>query len=428
MATLRETPEWSPTIYQIERTDPLMGGEFGINNVQARQLANRTQYLLEYFLKGHTVDGGHLLSSEDIDESAAISEHKLTLTESTQNVHDTSSEYNSTLDSIEYALSNVSGDAGTPLSALYKAMLLSWKYGDYGFDFCLFTDSFTYVDSSNASAVLETIAGDESIDVADTSTLHVGETYVLRPHGLTRSETIRIKAILNSKRILVDHPVPFSCSGGTLLKTTWDINPKYALTTPGAILISREIDSMSSHEFVVLTICHQEADATYSVEYANTLTDIWHTAEFSKTEANGDGYYISRYRIKGGVFYLKITANTTSRVDHMVVHPDPNNYIPSMVRTPVNVGPLIATRFGALYSDTYSAAEVIVSDDQNFTKNVRTALIGQCVVQETRMNLYAAVTAQVSIVPGKTYWWKVRYKSARSYWSLYSVATSFTAE
>lgn len=428
MATLRETSEWSPTIYQIERTDPLMGGEFGINNVQARQLANRTQYLLEYFLRGHGADGGHQLGSDDIAELAAISEQKLGLSESTRDIHATSSEYNSTLDSIEYALSNISGDAGTPLSALYKALLLSWKYGDYGFDFCLFTDSFTYIDSLNASAVIETIAGDESIDVADTSTLRVGETYVLQPLGLSRSETVRITAVLNSKRILVDHAVPFSCSGGTLSKTTWDINPKYALTTPGSILISREIDSLSSHEFVVLTICHQEADATYSVEYANTLTDTWHTAEFSKTEADGDGCYISRYRIKGGVFYLKITANTASCVDHMVVHPDPDNYIPSMVRTPVNVGPLVATRFGALYSDTYSAAEVIVSDDQNFTKNVRTVLVGQCVVQETQMSLYTAVTAQLSIVPGKTYWWKVRYKSARGYWSLYSVATSFTAE
>lgn len=45
MATLQETAQWESGIYRIELTDPVVGGEDGIDNVQAKQLGNRTSYL-----------------------------------------------------------------------------------------------------------------------------------------------------------------------------------------------------------------------------------------------------------------------------------------------------------------------------------------------------------------------------------------------
>jgi hypothetical protein len=45
MANLPETPEWEDGIYQLEQTDPVMGGSGGISNLQAIQLGNRTVYL-----------------------------------------------------------------------------------------------------------------------------------------------------------------------------------------------------------------------------------------------------------------------------------------------------------------------------------------------------------------------------------------------
>ncbi len=45
MATLREQAQWESGIYQLEKTDPVVGGEDGIANQQAKQLANRTAYL-----------------------------------------------------------------------------------------------------------------------------------------------------------------------------------------------------------------------------------------------------------------------------------------------------------------------------------------------------------------------------------------------
>jgi hypothetical protein len=45
MANLPENPTWEAGIYQLETDDPVQGGQDGIDNLQAKQLANRTAYL-----------------------------------------------------------------------------------------------------------------------------------------------------------------------------------------------------------------------------------------------------------------------------------------------------------------------------------------------------------------------------------------------
>ena len=45
MANLPESPVWEDGIYQYEITDPLQSGPDGIDNLQGKQLANRTAYL-----------------------------------------------------------------------------------------------------------------------------------------------------------------------------------------------------------------------------------------------------------------------------------------------------------------------------------------------------------------------------------------------
>ncbi|MDG4811644.1 hypothetical protein P8629_01365, partial [Hydrogenovibrio sp. 3SP14C1] len=45
MANLPETAQWEAGVYQLETTDPVEGGPNGIDNEQAKQLANRTAFL-----------------------------------------------------------------------------------------------------------------------------------------------------------------------------------------------------------------------------------------------------------------------------------------------------------------------------------------------------------------------------------------------
>lgn len=45
MANVNESAAWEAGIYRIETTDPILGGESGTANIQAKQLANRTNWL-----------------------------------------------------------------------------------------------------------------------------------------------------------------------------------------------------------------------------------------------------------------------------------------------------------------------------------------------------------------------------------------------
>lgn len=55
MAALPESKDWAPDIYQLETSDPVLGGPEGVSNLQAKQLANRTSWLrkkIESFIDG----------------------------------------------------------------------------------------------------------------------------------------------------------------------------------------------------------------------------------------------------------------------------------------------------------------------------------------------------------------------------------------
>jgi phage-related tail fiber protein len=55
MADLPEQNEWAAGIYQLETSDPVLGGPDGIDNLQGKQLANRTRWLKDQIDK--IVDG-----------------------------------------------------------------------------------------------------------------------------------------------------------------------------------------------------------------------------------------------------------------------------------------------------------------------------------------------------------------------------------
>ncbi len=59
MANLKEQPQWEDEIYQLELTDPVVGGPDGISNLQAKQLANRTSYLKQQLQKQAEIVEGY---------------------------------------------------------------------------------------------------------------------------------------------------------------------------------------------------------------------------------------------------------------------------------------------------------------------------------------------------------------------------------
>lgn len=66
---LKETAAWESGIYQLETTDPVVGGVDGISNKQAIQLANRTSYLKGKIESLESNSNAQLVLKRDISDS-----------------------------------------------------------------------------------------------------------------------------------------------------------------------------------------------------------------------------------------------------------------------------------------------------------------------------------------------------------------------
>ncbi len=64
MANLPETSQWEEGIYQIEVSDPVLGGPDGISNRQGKQLASRTLYLKQQVEKGGSDLAKHIAAAD----------------------------------------------------------------------------------------------------------------------------------------------------------------------------------------------------------------------------------------------------------------------------------------------------------------------------------------------------------------------------
>ena len=74
MANVTEEVRWENGIYQIETTDPVVGGVDGISNKQAKQLANRTSYLKKQVEDNKSGADLALATKRDVNDSYSKTE------------------------------------------------------------------------------------------------------------------------------------------------------------------------------------------------------------------------------------------------------------------------------------------------------------------------------------------------------------------
>ena len=77
MAEIREKARWVDEVYRIQKTDPILGGEDGVINVQPTQITNRTAFLKQSAEAEHTEGGRHQVTNDMVADDAAIDEGKL---------------------------------------------------------------------------------------------------------------------------------------------------------------------------------------------------------------------------------------------------------------------------------------------------------------------------------------------------------------
>lgn len=379
MANLMEESVWTSPIYRIERNDPVMGGVYGVNNVQARQLANRTKYLLERFLAEHREDGTHALSEKSIAALAGIAESKLVLDHPTQKLYEEAQKCVELLATLSDDLNALVLLENTSFGPLYQALLLSWKYGYPRFAFELFTGAFSLRDDFTPVPLLESIAGDDSIDVLNSETLNVDETYVIWDREQENSVFATIKKILTDERvILYSEENRTRYSTGSLVKTSWVPTVGCAKAKKDSLYVSRDMDLLKGLTKGNLLIAHNEGAEFYAEVQRIPTQDItyWERLPLiSRIYSEEQQLWRTVYETPGGCFRFRIRALTDATISHIVLMSDAFDTFSTTVRTPEVVDrDFTITRFGALYGAKHVATHFMLSKSADFTGESRVTL------------------------------------------------------
>lgn len=433
MALLTELAHWPETIYRMERNDPLMGGEYGVSNVQARQLAERTQWLRAMFAAGHRPDGGHLLDEGDVAPDAAIPESRLALDYATAALRAENASHAAAIDDLTRALYEAEGGQDTPLDTLRKGLELFWRYGDRRCACELFGGEHTFRDEAGAGVLRECIAGDDSIDVDDTSILTPGDAWVLLDPDGGRQEVITVKAVLTKHRFLSTESAVFTRRGGVISRTSWRVDAGRAKAPAGSVLFSRELRLLAGYDLGRLNLRYRPGTgdrSRFAVACRPDRLSVWAACEALDDQPTRDGARLARYRTPGGPLFLRVTARDAAVVEHMVLTVSPECLAAPLVRTPKGAGRFVLTRFGALYGAAHAATDILVSapgrDAPDFSREALALRLPPLPATGTTMDAGPAVTEALGPLEGDR-WWKARYQSAAGAWSLWSAAAALPA-
>ena len=444
---LPEQSVWINDIYQIERSDPILGGEFGINNVQAKQLASRTQYLLWYFLSFHKSDGSHVLRAQDIASSSKIPEDRFAFDETTEAIHAEIEEMRERYETIIQALENLSTGSIAPAEYLYEALLLAWKYGDTGMDFCLFTPEFTFIPDEGRYRVYRAVSGDDSIDVTASDTLQEGEEYILSfVDNRLPPRLVTVEHVLGLDRVLLSEDVNFNIRDeeeaepgaairyGMLSHSTWSIEDGKATADAGGLLKTKVLTALRNYAYGMLDIGHEHGCSGFEIQVRKIIDGVpqeWKTAELVGT-SEADGIDVSTWKFEAGYpVQILIKAISGCVIHFMCTYPESSSYDPQFVRTPYVVGPLKLERYGALYKDPFAKLEVVIDTDPDLSTGATTVeLTNTSLVDPTIpvIDVYDTVTDACAASAGNTYYWHARYHAASGKKSMWTPVASFTIE
>ncbi|KVN24455.1 hypothetical protein WJ63_19030 [Burkholderia pyrrocinia] len=116
MTNLVEFDKWEDGIYQLETSDPVQGGPEGVDNLQAKQLANRTRYLKKQIEAGQSNLDAHAKAADPHSQYAT----KADLAQKLADLVDQSPEALNTLKELADAMGNDPNFATTVMNDLAK--------------------------------------------------------------------------------------------------------------------------------------------------------------------------------------------------------------------------------------------------------------------------------------------------------------------
>ncbi len=304
-----------------------------------------------------------------------------------------------------------------------------------GYDFELFSQGFEWRDMDPVT-VVQTVAGDESIDVSDTSELQVGGTYAIYS-GTGVAYPVTVSAVLSPVRLRASEVLSVSLSGATLARTSWDVRAGYAVAKNGGVFYSRPVRSLRYYGDGRVVIRRDDSDGTLGLQYRVAGTSgAWQDATLLGTVARAENTRDEEYRVVGGSlveFRLEMANGPSARdmtVFHMVAFPGDTAGRAWDVAQPVNLSPvngatslndtvpLGAAAYRSLYGMPRTSRSSGWRPRPRWHQRRVLAAVGSA------SNTHTIPAGNLAVDTG--YFWQLRYQDADGTWSPWSEPTAFT--
>lgn len=383
--TLPCTPEWTPNIHQFAITDRVLGydpvtGLDGVANAQGLQLGNRTLHLRGMLHAGHGEEGRHTLTDRDFLPGTRIPERALVLAYPTESLKTATAYLARRMETVREQADNMDDVSLSLAGAMRKLIPLSWRYAGTTFAYELFTDSVNMRDPVRV-ALLKEIAGDESIDVDDSSQLIVGNTYIIADRDGGNPETVEILDILTPRRVRCTKLLQISRLDGIITTSNLVIENGAGIANYPFLYLSNPVDVLVGAEYGLLHVRREIIPGTGSVEAE--IDGEWLDCPLEEVrqyeDYQDDTYLIParelrlrvRYTLSAypGKFYSLVLAPVTEIVwIENILCPE----ILSVQRQDSRIV-VSGSLYGSLYSIEHTSSELCCSPQRNIAANALTA-------------------------------------------------------
>ena len=335
-------------------------------------------------------------------------------------------------ESHESRIAAIEGDSS---DAMARVMNLQVLYPDLR-ALEMFVTTWTLLDQLT-TAVSEVVAGDDSIDVDDTSTLQVGREYVI--FDGTNAETFTCDSILSSTRLCASADFTHSYGAAAKIRRTdFDTSVAGQATAAAGSVYFAGLLNFGYDEVDKSVIIRREDNASdLRLYYQDTDHADWTEANWEWRREIETGIIDVEYRVPArGLFGIKVVVDGTE--DVLIRHiagcyqdtglqgthrpPDtPTNSSPADEAEDVMETPTLqAVAYSHPVGTALWASQIQISDAADAWDS---PLHDSGIV--TPGGLGVAVPAGVLAV-SSTYFWRIRLQDVQGAWSEWSTPTSFS--
>lgn len=322
-----------------------------------------------------------------------------------------------------------------------NALKLDWAYkGGMKFALELFYESWTLREEVDV-IVTDAVAGDDSLDVDDSSTLQVGQEYALFDD--THSESVKVTVKLTNTRVRLAEDLTYSYSNATMKRTSWDVTGGQATTRDGGVYYASGMNMGNDDQDKAIIIRRDDNDTVLTLFFKDDDHGDWTDVPWGWKRYIEDGVIDVEYRVPArGVFSFKITSAigsdeaadiyhiaATSSVsglggEHHAPEQPVNSYPANAAAGLIETPTLAIVSYQSAVSAALSASRFLVTSlPGDYSEEAMVLDSGEIYPGSLSCTIPAGILTE-----NKTFYWKAAVMDEEGAWSSFSQETSFTTD